>query len=113
MPAYFCERSSEVRAQGALDGLRGRLLAATRWGVLRRPAPSSRLGLQKIGSDYGGWIVPTAAVSGDWICYSGGVGEDISFDMGLIERFGCNVYAFDPTPRAIRYVRDRAREEPR
>lgn len=32
--------------------------------------------------------------------YSFGVGEDISFDLGLIERFGLRVHAFDPTPRS-------------
>jgi FkbM family methyltransferase len=33
-----------------------------------------------------------------------GVGEDASFDLELINRFGCEVYAFDPTPRSIEYV---------
>ena len=33
-----------------------------------------------------------------------GVGEDISFDIALIGRYGCKVYAFDPTPRAIDFI---------
>jgi len=32
------------------------------------------------------------------------VGEDITFDLGVIQRFGCDVYAFDPTPRAMEHV---------
>jgi len=42
------------------------------------------------------------------ICYCVGVGEDITFDLELIKRFDCQVYAFDPTPRAIEYVKRNA-----
>jgi FkbM family methyltransferase len=94
-------------------GVRRRLLTATRRRVLRHPAVPVALGLEKIGSGYGGWIVPTALLGTDWICYCGGVGEDISFDLGLIGQFGCEVYAFDPTPRAIAHVAATASDEPR
>jgi FkbM family methyltransferase len=40
--------------------------------------------------------------------YSFGVGEDISFDLGLIERFGLQVHAFDPTPRSIEWLQSQA-----
>jgi FkbM family methyltransferase len=60
--------------------------------------------LEKLGSDYGGWVVPVDRISASTVCYCGGVGEDITFDIKLIERFGCSVYAFDPTPRAIAFV---------
>jgi FkbM family methyltransferase len=40
----------------------------------------------------------------DSIVYSFGVGEDITFDLALIEQYGLNVYAFDPTPLAIKFV---------
>jgi FkbM family methyltransferase len=36
--------------------------------------------------------------------YCVGCGEDISFDLALIEQFGCAVHALDPTPRAIAHV---------
>lgn len=78
-----------------------------RW-VAYRPA----LDLERIGTDYGGWIVPTALIRQDWICYLGGVGEDITFDLGLIERFGVAVFAFDPTPRAIEHSARVASGEP-
>lgn len=60
--------------------------------------------LQKLGTVYGGWVVPTSMLNASSVCYCVGVGEDISFDLALIERFGCHVYAFDPTPRSIRYI---------
>ena len=81
--------------------------------VLRHPPAPEALGLEKIGSGYGGWIVPTAAVRPSWTCYCAGVGEDITFDLGLIERFGCTVFAFDPTPRAVAHVAAVAGGEPR
>jgi len=62
------------------------------------------LELKKLGTGYGGWIVPVNRVKRDWICYCGGVGEDTSFDEALIGQCGCEVWAFDPTPKAIKYV---------
>ena len=35
--------------------------------------------------------------------YSGGAGEDISFDVELAKLYGCSIHIFDPTPRAISY----------
>jgi FkbM family methyltransferase len=81
--------------------------------LLRHRPPPAALGLQKIGTAYGGWVVPTALIGNDWVCYCGGVGEDISFDLGLIERFGCVIRAFDPTPRAIAFIAANAAAEPR
>lgn len=40
--------------------------------------------------------------------YSFGVGEDVSFELGLIERFNVCVNAFDPTPRSLTWVRSQA-----
>ena len=83
-----------------------------RW-VIGRVRQRPDLGLQKIGTAYGGWIVPTRLLGPTTRCYCGGVGEDVSFDLGLIERFGCEVFAFDPTPRAIAYAEPIAQREPR
>lgn len=69
--------------------------------------------LEKIGSDYGGWFVPTEMIKPDSICYCAGVGEDITFDLGLIDRVSCDVYAFDPTPKAAAYVAKTASNQPK
>lgn len=70
------------------------------------PAPIADHGLklQKLGTSYGGWTIPVEHIDKDWICYCIGAGEDISFDCELIESFGCNVFVFDPTPRAIEHI---------
>jgi FkbM family methyltransferase len=65
-------------------------------------------GLVRIGSRTGGWVVPEQRLGVGSICYCAGVGEDITFDLGLIERFGCEVWAFDPTPRAVAHVATQA-----
>ena len=90
-----------LKAAGRFNAL---LRRSARRVVLRTNSVQPELELQRIGSEYGGWIVPTALLREDWICYCGGVGEDITFDLGLIERYGCTVHAFDPTPRAISFV---------
>jgi FkbM family methyltransferase len=66
--------------------------------------------LRQIGTDYGGWVVPFRLLNRNPVCYCVGCGEDISFDLGLIDEFGCHVYGFDPTPRAIKYVREHAKQ---
>jgi len=59
---------------------------------------------QKIGTGYGGWLVPTSLLSSRSLCYGVGAGEDISFEIELINQYGCEVHCFDPTPRAQRHV---------
>ncbi len=59
---------------------------------------------EKLGTRYGGWYVPSDLLNAQSICYCIGAGEDISFDIELINRFDCHVYTFDPTPRAQRHV---------
>src|ERR1043165_8034095 len=60
--------------------------------------------LLRLGTAYGGWIIPTnCGLSGDSVCYSAGAGEDISFDCALVQRCHCQVRVIDPTPRAIQH----------
>ena len=58
-----------------------------------------------LGNEGARWCVCPAMLSEASIVYSFGVGEDISFDLELIRRFGLQVHAFDPTPRSIEWVR--------
>ncbi|WP_225007219.1 MULTISPECIES: FkbM family methyltransferase [Novosphingobium] len=74
-----------------------RALSRSRGTRIHSPVAISRPTL-RLGSDYGGWVVVPALLNADSVVYGVGVGEDISFDLALIERFGCRVDAFDPTP---------------
>jgi FkbM family methyltransferase len=56
------------------------------------------------GNNYGGFYICPNSINENSIIYSFGVGEDISFDLQLIKTFNCTVYAFDPTPKSIKWV---------
>ena len=57
--------------------------------------------MEKLGTDYGGWYVPTNLnLDEKSIVYSGGVGEDISFDLVLSDKYKCNIFLIDPTKKS-------------
>src|SRR6185436_3915084 len=58
-----------------------------------------------LGTQYGGWCVCPDRITPKSIVYSIGVGEDISWDLAMIEKFGVDVQAFDPTPKSIAWIR--------
>jgi FkbM family methyltransferase len=58
-----------------------------------------------IGNIKAQWCVATEYLSSNIIIYSFGVGTDISFDLSLANNFRCDVYAFDPTPRSIEWMK--------
>lgn len=60
--------------------------------------------ITKLGTHYGGWMIELDWVNSESVVYSAGVGEDISFDLALIELTGCSIHAFDPTPRSIEWL---------
>jgi FkbM family methyltransferase len=58
-----------------------------------------------LGTEYGGYAVLPQLLAANALVYSAGIGEDISFDLALIERFGCVVHGFDPTPRSLAWLK--------
>lgn len=59
-----------------------------------------------LGNKGASWTVSTEKIDKNTILYSFGVGTDISFDTEMISRYGLKVYAFDPTPKSIQWVKD-------
>ncbi len=66
---------------------------------LRSDVPTER-----IGTRYGGWIIPRNWLNANSVCYLVGAGEDVSFDVGVAAQYGCMIDIFDPTPRALAHV---------
>ncbi|MCL5104803.1 MAG: FkbM family methyltransferase, partial [Armatimonadetes bacterium] len=68
---------------------------------------TSEPGLRKErhGTAYGGWWICPDGLNPDSTVYSFGIGEDISFDLSVIDKYGVTVEAFDPTPRSLEHVR--------
>lgn len=63
--------------------------------------------MEKFGTDYGGWWIPkNISLNENSIIYSGGAGEDISFDLKLQDKYNCWVVIIDPTKRAIKHYEE-------
>jgi FkbM family methyltransferase len=62
---------------------------------------------------YGGYVLPTSLLGTDSVCLFAGVGEDITFDLSVIARFGATVHSVDPVPRAATFIAEAAAHEPR
>lgn len=59
---------------------------------------------ETIGSDYGAHTLPLGFLDTRSAVYSFGIGNDVTFDLGVIKRYGCQVHGFDPTPRCREWV---------
>jgi FkbM family methyltransferase len=60
--------------------------------------------LERFGTEYGGYYLAQSLMKPDVVVYSVGIGEDISFDRAVIENFGVDVEAFDPTPKVTEWL---------
>ncbi len=56
------------------------------------------------GSEYEGWCVASNMLQPDSIVYSIGIGDDVSFDYSLIQRYQVQIFAYDPTPESIDWI---------
>ncbi len=57
------------------------------------------------GTSYGGFFIIPSLLNLDSIVYSFGIGTDISFDKKCIAKHNCKIFAFDPTPKSIQYIK--------
>ena len=63
--------------------------------------------MEKLGTSYGGWYVPiNMNLNEKSIVYSGGVGEDMSFDLLLQCKYNCHILLIDPTNKAIKHFNE-------
>lgn len=74
------------------------------WGGELSPVIDKSIHRIRIGTEYGGWWIVPERVSASSVVYGVGVGHDITWDLGMIEHFGCTVHGFDPTPRARAWI---------
>ena len=68
------------------------------------PVKIKRIEKRWYGNDYGGFYLYEKNLDTTSVIYSIGIGEDVSFDMELINKFNCNVFAYDPTPKSVKWV---------
>lgn len=60
---------------------------------------------EHMGSEYGGWAFCPENINDQSIVYSFGIGEDISWDETLISEKNVTIHGFDPTPKAIEFIK--------
>lgn len=53
-----------------------------------------------LGTEYGGYTLPTKLLNENSVYYAVGAGEDISLDIEIANKYNPHVFIFDPTPRA-------------
>jgi len=77
-----------------------RLLRDLRYRLFYRVLTKRGYSLLELGNRSTGcsWTFCPDGLSPRSIVYSGGVGRDISFEHALVQRFGCSVFLFDPSP---------------
>lgn len=68
---------------------------------------AARAPVEYLGTEYGGHAVIVDTIYKDSIVYSLGAGLDISFEEELINRTGCFIHVYDPTPRSISWLNER------
>jgi FkbM family methyltransferase len=54
----------------------------------------------------GGWWFTPEGLNESSIVYSLGVGDEIDFDLSIIDKYGVTVHGFDPTPNSIDMLAD-------
>lgn len=74
--------------------------------LLRPPLhrPEVKPAYDVLGTEYGGWPLLRKETSRGALIYSFGIGEDISFDLAAIAKYGCRVRGFDPTPKSMTWL---------
>lgn len=60
--------------------------------------------LTMCGNSYGGFMVALDELNNESVVYSFGIGEDLSFSEDIMDTINCSIFAFDPTPKSIRYI---------
>lgn len=66
--------------------------------------PQVYLANEYLGDSYGGWYAYIKDLTSSANVFSFGVGDNISFDLSLSNKYPCNIFAFDPTPKSIQFI---------
>ncbi|QDT67036.1 FkbM family methyltransferase [Calycomorphotria hydatis] len=66
--------------------------------------PLTNLPVKRFGDRTGVWTVFDPALGNDSVVYSFGVGNNIAWDLAMIEEYGLEIFAFDPTPRCVDWI---------
>ena len=63
------------------------------------------------GARSGIWAIYPDVLSSKSVIYSFGVGNNIAWDLEMIEHYGVELHAFDPTPRSVDWIGEQSLPE--
>lgn len=69
---------------------------------------SIRKSVERHGNVYGGWCIIKNSLNKNSIVYSVGIGNDVSFDLSIISKYKCKIFAYDPTPKVSVWIEKQA-----
>ena len=72
--------------------------------IICSPLKTSKYQVTKLGSNGCSWNVVLDELGSDSVIISGGVGQDVSFELAISKITGANVYLFDPSPTGIQTI---------
>jgi FkbM family methyltransferase len=92
------------------------MLLGSRYKDWRRRRALARAGIEVevrvptfvAGARSGTWVVASDGLGPESVVWSFGIGDNVAWDLALIERFGCTVHAFDPTPASRAWLATQA-----
>jgi FkbM family methyltransferase len=103
------ELARRLRPAKVRGGLRRRWFEFT----LERTPLRDCNGVETVGNPaYGGWRIPAHLIEPGWVCYCVGAGGDVSFDLGLIARYGVTVRCVEPVAKYVDLARKQAAGDP-
>jgi len=88
-----------MRLKSRLEDWRRRRLLA-RHGI----RVEAEVAVHRAGARSGVWPVVVDRMRRDSVVYSVGVGDNVAWELDLIERWGVTVDAFDPTPESVAWI---------
>jgi len=64
------------------------------------------ISIETLGNSGVAWSFYPKHINENSIVYSFGVGDDISFDLSLINEYDLHIFAFDPTPKSVEWIKN-------